>query len=213
MTIDPTAYYILVGFIVILSSVLVGVSISYFLSFRKLSRLQEKESEIVNAAQDQAEKIIGQAVQIHYASENKINRAAEKLTEDETKELTEKSAEFIKMFDGKIAELNNQNIESFKNISDELVKSVNLHFEELKTLLSRQTVESQKAAEDKIKGEYDKMEQELETYKKEQMEKINNNIYQILLNISKEVFGKKLDTKEHEEMIAKALAEAEKQMN
>ncbi len=57
------------------------------------------------------------------------------------------------------------------------------------------------------------MEQELEAYKKTQLDKVNANIYQILFNVSKEVLGTKLDTKEHEEIIAKALEEAEKQIN
>src|SRR5687767_2604355 len=213
MIIDPATYYTLVALIVLLAALLTGVALSYFLSSRRLSKLEKKESEVIEVAQNQAEKIISEAIQIYYASENKINQTADRLSDQETRELSEKSAEFVKLFDEKIAELNQEKLLEFKKMSEDMEKAIILHFDELKNLLSQQTVASEKLAEDKIKQEYDKLEKELSEYKREQLTKINNNIFQILLNISKEVFGKKLDTHEHEEMIAKALQDAEREMN
>lgn len=212
MQIDAATYYSLIGFIILLSALLVGVIFSYIITLRRVAALEKKEKEIVGEAQDQAKRIISQANQIHDTSAKVLEEAVENLEKGEEEELTRKSADVMKSFDEKIEELNTNNIKEFGNVSEDIKKTINLHFEELKKLLSEQTVESQQQAEMKIKEEYDALEKELAVYKQEQIDKINKNIYQILVNVSKSVFGKRLDTKEHEEMIIQALNEAEKEV-
>lgn len=212
MTINPATYHTLIGIIVILSAVLIGIIFSYFLSLKRLSKLEKKETEIVNAAQEKAAQIIAQATQIHDTSATTLEHAVGNLEKNEEQMLATKTQEAIDMFTQKINEFSVNNIKEFNNISETINQTMNLHYEELRKLLSQQTVESQKLAEDKVKQEYDVLEKQLAAYKQEQIVKINKNIYQILLSVSKSVFGSRLDMKGHEEMIIQALAEAEKEI-
>ena len=213
MQIDLSTYYSLVGIIILLSALLVGVIISHFVSLRKLAGFEKKEKEIINAAQDQAAHIISQASDIQDTSRATLEKAVDDLERSEVETLAKKSEDAVKLFEGKIEELNSNNIREFNNVSEDIKKTINLHFEELKKLLAEQTIESQKQADEKIKAEYEALEKELADYKRQEMDKINKNIYQILLTVSKNVFGKRMDIKEHEQTIIDALSEAEKEIN
>lgn len=213
MLITAQFYYSLLGIIILLSAILVGIVISYFAMLKRLSSYEARENEIIEAAQKKAEEIISQAQNIQDSSTADLEKAVQNLEKNEEEELSEKSEDALKVFGEKIDQINATNTAAFNTTSEDIKKTINLHFEELKKLLSEQTVESQKHAEEKVKEEYDALETELDAYKKSQMEKIDQNIYQILLNVSKTVLGKKIDTKENEDVIIKALEEAEKEMN
>lgn len=211
MNIDSHTYYSLIGLIVVLSAILMGVIISYFISLKKLSKLEKKETEIINAAQEQAAKIISQANQIHDSSGQSLHNALSSLEKIEETQLTNISHATVEEFGKKMEELNFNNIRELTNISQEIKNAISFHFDELKRLMAQQTVDARKEADEKIKGEYDALEKNLAAYKQQQLDKINRNIYQILLNVSKSVFGTRLDIKEHEQMIIDALAQAEQQ--
>ena len=95
----------------------------------------------------------------------------------------------------------------YKGIED----YANSSFEEYKKVVERQTFESEKIAQEKIKAKYDELDRELQIEKDEMLKKLNDDIYKILFNISKMVIGKSLDFSDHEELIIKALNEAKKE--
>lgn len=213
MLITAQFYYGLIGIIILLSAILVGIVISYFAMLKRLSSYEKRENEIIETAQKEAEDIITQAKHIHKASEKTLSEAADELEQHEEQELAQISEDSIRSIEEKIEQINANNVAALSANSEDIKKSLNLHFEELRDLLGQQTVAAQNQAEAKVKEEYDAMEAELAVYKKSQIEKIDQNIYQILINVSKDVLGKKIDPKENEEVIIKALEEAEKQMN
>ncbi|HVZ11972.1 MAG TPA: hypothetical protein VG965_02990 [Patescibacteria group bacterium] len=219
-----TTYITLFIGIVILCGLLVYVTISYFISMKSLretnkrreellSRAQNDYQEIISAAQKKADGIIMQATKINQETESNLNQAVINISEKEEEAIRTKSEQVINNFENKLRELNDNNINLFKTTSDDFGKFVNNHFDEVKKILQDQTMESKKLAEEKIQGEYDALEKELAGYKEAQIKKIDENVYQILFNISKIAFGRGLNLENHEALVNEALEEAKKLSN
>lgn len=233
MIINPATYIILVAALIFLSVIVLALILSYITAGRRLKALEderdilykkakEKEDELINqaqsdyhkivtSAQSKASELISDAGQVNMDTQKVINEAVSALEIREKESLEKKAEEFLKLYEEKIAEVNNNSINSIKNESDELVKYIDGHFTEIKKLLEAQTVESKNTAEARIKEEYGKMEKELSDYKESQLKKIDNNIYEILLNVSKIAFGRGLPLENHEELVEEAIEQAKKE--
>lgn len=79
---------------------------------------------------------------------------------------------------------------------------------ELRGDLQKDIVESQKELDKKIEAEWDKAKQEIQEYKKQQIDTLNGRIDIEVLRLSKEILGRALKTEEHEKLVFEALEEA-----
>lgn len=230
MIINPALYVFLVAAIILLSIVLVAVIISYAASMRRLNSLEDRQDDlyekarqkreeliaqeqtdyekIITAAQSRAAEIIGTVTKISNTSEDALNKALLELSAREKEMVAGKSQEFLKAYQAQLNQIASDSINEFKNISKDILTNIDSHFNTLKELMSEQTSESQKIAEKKIAGEYEELKLSLAQYKQDQLKKIDNDIYEILLNISKIAFGRGLSLVNQEELVKKAFEEA-----
>jgi hypothetical protein len=230
MTIDARLFFLLVGAVILLTGVVISLSLSYLSAGRRLRDLEDKEDElykktileqkevarraeeqyqkVIEEANTQAKEIISKAGNINESTRNALVEALASVTENEKKEVEAKSKEFLEQYQSELGKINTNNIQMIQSTSDKMLSEINSHFDEMKKLLASQTVESHKAAEEKIKVEYEELEQELKRYKEEQFQKIDNNIYEVLLKISKVAFGYGLNFQEHQGLIIQALERA-----
>jgi flagellar biosynthesis/type III secretory pathway protein FliH len=133
------------------------------------------------------------------------------MLEDQKKILEEASLAISKKFEQQIKEVNDNNIESLKNIYKGIESDVQADYQEYKDAIKKQTFQAESIATEKIKEEYVKLDAEIKDYKTKMIEKVNEDVYKLLLNISKMVLGKSLDLKDHEELIIDALNKAKKE--
>ena len=228
--INPQLLVFLIGAIILLSIIVVSLVISYGASLKRLKKLQENEDAlykktieeekniveqaqtdyqgIIKAADEKAKEILNQSAQINQTSEKELNDAVAGLAEKEKNEINARSQILLKQYEEQIAQINDNSINNLKNISEDIKTSVISHFDELKKLMSEQTFESKKAAEEKIKVEYDELEKELQNYKQKQLQEVDQKIYQIIFNVSKAAIGKGLSMDQHQELILDALERA-----
>jgi hypothetical protein len=230
MDIDPRIFFTLLTVTMLLAIMLVSVVITYLNASKRLKRLEDNEDALykktiqeerdlahraqidyqktIEEAQARAKEIISQAQTINDNTKAIVSKAIQELSENEKKEVESKSRDLFTQYENEISKINSNNIQVFQNASREIQDKINAHFDELKKLMASQTVESHKAAEEKIKGEYEELEKELKKYKEEQFQKIDSNIYEILLKISKVAFGYGLNFQEHQGLIVEALERA-----
>ena len=172
---------------------------------------QKDYQEIIDAANDRAKAIISEATHINEDSQNKLQNLYDKLIEDQKQVLEEATNSASVQYKDQVDLVNKKNIELLSNMYKGIEDYANSSFEEYKKVVERQTFESEKIAQEKIKAKYDELDRELQIEKDEMLKKLNDDIYKIPFNISKMVIGKSLDFSDHEELIIKALNEAKKE--
>ncbi len=233
MNIDAKLYTFLVGGIILLSIVCVSLVVSYVTTVKRLRKLEKNEDDLykktieeeksiversqteyqetLHQAQEKANEIVANAGQINNDSQKALTDAVNTLTEKEKQQVSELTQTFMKSYQAELSEINNNTINVLKSTSDDLIKSMTSNFEELKKSMSEETFKSHEVAEEKIKVEYDKLEQELHQYKEAQLKKLNDNIYKILLNVSKALLNKSINFEQHGDLIMEALEKAKKE--
>ncbi len=174
-------------------------------------KAHEDYQKIIESANKKAEEIILQATEIKRDSTDNLQESVEIMLEDQKKILENASAALSKEFEDQLKEVNDSNILLLKNIYKGIETDVQSDYSLYKDVIKKQTFEAENIAKEKIKQEYEKLEVEIKEYREKMMNKVNDDIYKILLNISKAVLGKSLDAKDHEDLIIEALNKAKKE--
>ena len=191
MLINPATYIFLVAAIILLSIILVSLVISYLATVRRLTTLEEKEGNLYDDAKKKQREEILRAEDVARRIIEDAKSARAEIENSLNFALTSKSDELTQAFAKQASAVNESTLAKYKATSDETLKYVETRFAE----------------------EFEKINKELAEYKKSQITKIDNNIYKILLNISKIAFGRSISITQHEELITQALAEAQKDLH
>lgn len=230
MDIDARLLYFLIGSNILLLAIIVSLVISHISAGNRLKDLEANEDElykktlqeekelarkaqtdyqqVIEEANQRARDIISQAAKINDDTRGAVTQALTVMSESEKQQVQAKSAEFLKQYKNELEKVNEENVQVFQGLSEKMSTEINAHFDELKKLLAAQTVDSKKNAEEKIKAEYEELEKQLKKYREEQFQKIDQNIYDLLLRISKVAFGYGLNFQEHQGLIIEALERA-----
>lgn len=174
-------------------------------------KAQRDYHELIESANKKAEEIILHASEIKQESTNFLQDSVELMLADQRKILEEASTALSKQFEAQLKQVNDNNIQLLKNIYKGIETDVESDYSEYKDVIKKQTFEAENIAKEKIKQEYEKLEIEIKDYREKMLNKVNDDIYKILINISKSVLGKSLDTKEHEDLIIDSLNRAKKE--
>lgn len=153
---------------------------------------QIEANRLVEEARKRSIAIISDSTDITNATKDKIKKALDASSKELLEEYKKQTTSTLNM--------------ATRRIEKDLMEEV----EDFKTTLHRETVGSQEEVEKKIGAEYNKIKIELEQYKKEQMKNIEENVYEILHDLSKTVLGKALNMEEHQELVIKSLEEAKR---
>ena len=79
---------------------------------------------------------------------------------------------------------------------------------DFKNALETETINIEKAVGQKIATRYDEVKQEVEEYKTKQMAGVEQKINQALAEIGQKILGKTINTRDHQDLVIKALEEA-----
>ena len=92
-------------------------------------------------------------------------------------------------------------------LDEEMIEEV----EEFKDVLEKETLGSEELVRQKVNEKYQKIEQELEEYKRIQFEKLDESIYRVLAKITKEIVGEAVSLEGQQELVMRVLEEAKKE--
>lgn len=175
------------------------------------SKAQLDYQDIIESANQKAKNIILDANQIKEETSTNFQTSVSTLFENQKDILENTSLALTKKYEEQINQINKNNIQILTNIYKDIELNANSNFEKYKEVIQKQTFDAEKIAHDRIKDQYQKIENEIEEHKKQMLQKIDDDIYKILLNISKLVIGGSLDLSKHEDLIIKSLEEAKKE--
>ncbi len=225
-----TIVLILIGIIFLLSATL-SVLIGFYV--RLLNEVQEDKKDIerlkdtmhhkaellVSQAKDQADEIVREAnaksQNILAATPEFINKARDEMQQTlsllakEEIGLFEKDAkELLEIYRTTLSATKTQAVGSLSNVMKDIDTEAQTLLQDFKGKLGEATTSSQKVLSDKILAEFQSAHDEVEKYKKGQIEKVNNSLLQTLMTLSKEVLGKTINSQEQENLIMQALEQA-----
>lgn len=204
MWIEPIFLYAFIGstfFLSLLVVVLVWVQISLIRTLAKMERKAQqwqllwdkKERELVLKAKMEAQKIVKEAIR----RAAKIEKAAKMNQEKFAQQLDERTEKVVVKHSQQLAKVSEATLQRYQQaLNQNINKSINI----LKSI-----------SKDIEKGALKAMEAEVEDYRRERLKKVEEQIYEIISNLSQEVLGKSLSLREHEKLIFEALKKAKKQ--
>jgi F0F1-type ATP synthase membrane subunit b/b' len=174
-------------------------------------KAQNDYQEIISEANKRASEIIAQATAVNHDSIKAFDDSVAKMIQNQKSNIEQKSEEISKKHEDEINELNNNIIKLLINVYKEIEIATRADLENYKAVIKQQTFEAEKIAQERMKTEYEKLEKEIAEKKQERLKQLENNIYKILNNISKDIIGKSLDLTSHEELIINSMEKAKKE--
>lgn len=227
MNISPIIFFDMVAAILILAIALIAI-IFYLSRITKnlhdlsnseafqnnadlLEEARTKALKTIDDANNQALDIVNKVTLSTDISSENFKQDLSRISSAQIKELEKATGDFTATYSQTLQELKTKNIELFQNISKDIETSATEEIQNFKDSMQKLTVLSQKEVERKISTEYDMARKETENYKKEELQKIDSGIFELLEKISKLVLGKALGLSEHESLIEESLAKAKKE--
>jgi hypothetical protein len=233
MLIDPISLIFLTLAVATLAIVLFFLARAYTKNSQELHEIQkanahlqiqlsEKPLKLLEKAHEQAQEIMNQANQkasdILASSktyeDNSSQALKDKLGELEKQqaEIFTKASEDMKIaYQNMITQIQEQDINTLKTMTKDIESDVLADFKEFRDVLEKETINSEKVVKEKIDEEYLVLEKDLEDYKKQKYQKIDDDIYKILYRISEMVLNEGIQYDKHKELVLDALETAKKE--
>ena len=222
MNIEPIVFFDLIIAIFILSLSLAAIVIAYTKTVHKLHDLYKEKSTsqkdllkksdlILEEARNKALKIVENANLFDDSTKKLFDQELKRIAESQVKTLEKLSYDFLNVYQKELTELKENNIKMMINISKDIENSVIAELKDFREILKKETFESQKIVEGKIEEDYKIVEKEIVDYKTERIKKVEDEIYNIIQNVSKVVLGKTLSLEEHEQLVMDALNKAKQE--
>jgi len=176
-----------------------------------LEEARIKAIKIIDDANNQAVDIISKATLSTDLSAQNFKEDLATASSDQIKKFEKATSDFTNMYTKTLQDLRTKNIEVFQNISKDIETNTMDEVKNFKESMKRLTTLSQKEVKRKIEADYEAARKEIESYKKEELGKIDLKIYEFLGKVSKLVLGKAISLSEHEDLIEKSLEKAKKE--
>ncbi len=211
-------------FMIVLLSLLVVLLLGIYWFLSKWLKFLQKDyisgaEKIVDEAREKALQIVSQATTKANSSLDAIENLSEEsksmlkseldtLVKEETDKLRVASKELVDFYKTSLTKQHQESFQEIEQATQEVEQQIEKEMDEFKDVLHEGTVGMQEKVEAKATAEYQKVEKELESYKARRLKAVDETIYDILHDVSKDVFGQALSMEEHQELVLKALEEA-----
>lgn len=219
MIIEPILFFVLLTGTISLSITLIILIASYATMLKKHNLLlketqnlkihgHKKEIEILEGARQKAAKILADA---HFVDNNATKEFQEQLKTvslNEVKDFEKVAVVLLEAYKKELEALKANTIKIANNTTKDIENNTIQELKDFKEILKKETYASQKIVEEKIEEEYTQTEKEIEAYKAERIKKVEDEIYNILQNVSTLVLGKAISMEDHEQLVIDALNKA-----
>jgi len=107
---------------------------------------------------------------------------------------------------------NNENIQTLAKTAEVIKNEVMSDIDKFKDSMRDRTYETQKKIEEKLQKSYEQVEEEIKQYKKDKINNIQENIFNIISEITEKVVGKSISLEDHENLIIDMLKDEIKKL-
>lgn len=176
-----------------------------------LDEARVKATQIIDNASNKALDIISKATLSANASSESFRENLSRTSFAQIKEFEKASSDFTALYFQILQDLKTKNIEVFQNVSKDIETNTAAEMKNFKESMQKLTILSQTEIKKKIDIDYEALKTEIENYKNAKLQKVDQEIYELLEKVSELVLGKALSLSEHEDLIEKSLEKAKKE--
>ncbi len=184
---------------------------AYNKAFSLIEDARNTSLKVMQDAQAKAQQILADSTSFSVASKNVLSKDLQDVASKQLSTFDTVSSQLLSEYKSALETQEKKNISTLEGMSTELKGELLHEVDEFKDILHRETIESQQMVDQKISSEFKKLEEEINAYKARQLHNIDDKVYKILAQISKDVFGKVLTIEDHQDIILKALEKAKEQ--
>lgn len=228
-------YIFLIGPTAVLSLALAAVAVSYvFLLIRlgksekdKLflqSKIKDHASEILKEAHEKRIKIMQDAVTqagdivknsqlLSNEVRDQLNSDMQEMRKKQFDILSQRQQQLSKFYDDFEKESRKLIFDQFKLMVKNMEEFTVEGIKELREDIEKERQSVNKQIDQKVEDENKRSQKAIEDYKLEQIKKIDKRVFEILQVLTRDILGKSLTLKDHEELIQKALSQMKSDMN
>lgn len=178
---------------------------------RTLTDATLKARSIVDHATSQAEAMLSDTDAFKMAMQKRVMEAYEHAFAGMKAQTDEKMVAWQKAMDGVIASTRDNNVKILQNVEADIKQGVESVTEKFMKEMQDRIMALANKRQTFIEGQLSQIDTDLHNYKKEQLERIENNIYHILSRGAEEVLGQAVNLDLHQELIIKALEQAKRE--
>ena len=176
-----------------------------------LDEARVKATQIIDSANNKALDIISKVTLSANASSESFRENLSRTSFAQIKEFEKASSDFTALYFQILQDLKTKNIEVFQNVSKDIEINTAAEMKNFKESMQKLTILSQTEIKKKIDIDYEALKTEIENYKNAKLQKVDQEIYELLEKVSELVLGKALSLSEHEDLIEKSLEKAKKE--
>lgn len=228
-------YLFTIAPIAVLSLALAAVAVSYVFLLVRLgksekdkvllqSKLRDHASEILADAHEKRLKIIRDATEkaasmikdtevFNIEDKSKFITEIESVRKRQEEILAQRSEEISKLYSQFEANIQKETEEQFKIIAKDMENHALAGIGEFREALEEEKIMMNKDLSSKIDEEYKKAQKHIEDYKVDQMKKVDKQVFDILHALIRDVLGRSLSLKDHEDLVQKALLQMKSELN
>jgi len=181
---------------------------AYQKAFTIIDDARKKSLDIISESNLKAHKLLEDTQALSQATKVLMEKELKDVSDRQLKSLDSTSKGLLEMYKKVIAEEEGKNVQTLESFSNNLKSELVNEVEEFKDILHRETIETQQMVEQKVNVEFKKAIDEIAAFKNKRLRKVDDNVFRILVLVSKDVFGKILSMEEHQSLVMEALQKA-----
>lgn len=176
-----------------------------------LEQAHEKAQELINQANKQAAEILASSKAYEDTSNQALKTKLGDLEKQQEAVFTKASDDMKIAYQNMITQIQEEDINTLKTMTKDIESDILADFKEFRDELEKDTIKSEKTVKAKINDEYFSLEKDLDDYKKQKYQKLDDDIYKILYRVSEMVLNQGISYDKHKELVIEALETAKKE--
>ncbi len=176
-----------------------------------LQDTKNRSAQVVNDAIVKGDSIENEAKNVLDNNHQQFKEQLDILSKKQLDLLQSTSTELLQAY--KVSLQSNQQmlIASSGQLAEKVKSELLVDFDKFKEDLNSKTLQSQKELDTKVEESYKNMIKDIESYKNERIQKLNDNLSEVLKDVANKAFGKVITLQEHKDFVLKALEDSKKE--
>lgn len=183
---------------------------SYSRAIQIIQDARNKSYEILTQANDMARKIVSDTKVFSESSGKELSKEVDSLAQQHVSELNRISQDLLASYKSLVEKEKKDSFDTIETLSQGIKDQILTEIDQFKEDIHKETIETESEVRLKVEKQYEDMEKSLQEYKAERLRKIDNAIYKIVVQVSKDVIGKGMTLEDHENLIINSLEDAKK---
>lgn len=176
-----------------------------------LSNANEEAIEIIRVASKKAREILESVVHVKEDVSSSLTKELTAIAEQHKQYLKDASLKYVETYEHMAERAQEEYLSTLHEASQVMAGDAKHTLDMFETFLKDQTIGYKQQMEKKIDDLRNKVNEQVNEYKKEKLKRVDKAINEIVISVAKIVIGRSLNIKEHNELVLRALEEAKKE--